>query len=61
MHWLSTSTVQDRPSEKKIVFGLKVSSSDGLGLMIEIGKSVLMSLKGQKKAEIKLGMWGILH
>ena len=43
-------TVQYRPSEKKIVFGLIVLSSDGLGLifMIEIG--VLMNFKGQNKA-----------
>ena len=28
------STVQYRPSEKKIVFGLKVPSIDGLGLIL---------------------------
>ena len=31
---LQASTVQYRPSEKKIVFGLKVPSSDGLGKVI---------------------------
>ena len=42
--------MQYRPSEKKIVFGFIVPSSDGLGLifMIEIG--VLMNFKGQNKA-----------
>ena len=57
------STVQYRPSEKKIVFGLKVPSGDGLGLILQLKyvKSVLMSFKGQKKAKIRLGKWSILH
>ena len=32
----TVSTVQDRPSENKIVFGLKVPSGDGLGLILSL-------------------------
>ena len=32
----SSNTVQYRPSENKIVFGLKVSSGDGLGLILSL-------------------------
>ena len=31
---IQSITVQYRPTEKKIVFGLKVPSSDGLGLIL---------------------------
>ena len=33
---IRTSTVQYRPSENKIVFGLKVPSGDGLGLILSL-------------------------
>ena len=33
---LEPSTVQYRPSENKIVFGLKVPSGDGLGLILSL-------------------------
>ena len=34
--FMNTSTVQYRPSEKKIVFGLKVPSIDGLVLILSL-------------------------
>ena len=36
LHSKLISTVQYRPSENKIVFGLKVPSSDGLGLILSL-------------------------
>jgi hypothetical protein len=49
------NTVQYRPSEKEIVFGLKVPSSDGfqLNFMIKIGKKCFNELCRPKKDQNK--------